>query len=42
MAGRTLAQGHFISKPASADDLQELLGERGLRVRGRAVRAAAG
>jgi diguanylate cyclase len=42
LAGCTLAQGYFISKPASADDLQELLDERALRIRGRAVRAAAG
>ena len=42
LAGCTLAQGYFISKPASADDLQELLDERALRIRRRAVQAAAG
>jgi diguanylate cyclase (GGDEF)-like protein len=41
LAGCTLAQGYFISKPASADDLRELLDERALRVRGGAARAAA-
>jgi diguanylate cyclase (GGDEF)-like protein len=42
LAGCTLAQGYFISKPASADELHELLDERGARAPRRAVRAAAG
>jgi diguanylate cyclase len=32
-AGCTLAQGYFISKPASAEDLAELLEKRALRIR---------
>ena len=42
LAGCTLAQGYFISKPASADDLAELLNERALRTRKRIARAVAG
>jgi diguanylate cyclase (GGDEF)-like protein len=40
--GCALAQGYFISRPASADELRELLEERGRRVEEPLAKAAAG